>query len=209
MWQNCVNVIRNSIINPNRSMAKNPNSKQNYIDNTKFLEEIKKHKAAVKAHKDARKNGPPPKLNDYLGDCILKIAQRLAYRPEFIRYSFVEDMILDAVENAIMYFDNFDPDHVGQRSGIVTPFGYFSQITYYAFQRRILKEQKHRYTKSKVLEHIFTSVDGTTLEEYNPATNLKLAETTSMFVERYEAREKAKKLKRDEKKKARANEPKD
>lgn len=183
-------------------MTKTPQKpKQNYIDNSKFLEEIKLHKIKIK---EAKANGqPPPKLNNYLGDCLLKIAQRLAFRPEFIRYSFVDDMVLDAIENMCQYFDNFDPDHVGERSGIVTPFGYFSQITYYAFQRRILKEQKYRYTKFKVLENIFSSVDGELLEEYNPSTNLKVAETTSSFVERYEAREKAKKLKRDEKKKAR------
>lgn len=174
--------------------------KQNYIDNTKFLEEIKVHKAKSKAAKEAGKE--PPRINDYLGECLLKIAQRMSYRPEFIRYSFVEDMVLDAIENMLTYFDNFDPDHVGTRSGIVTPFGYFSQITYYAFQRRILKEQKYRYTKCKILESVFVSVDGETLEEYNPATNMKVAETTATFVERYEAREATKKLKRDEKKKA-------
>jgi hypothetical protein len=183
-------------------MSKKP--KENYIDNAKFLEEIKLHKARVKAHKEAGKNTPPPPINNYIGECILKIAQRMAYRPEFIRYSFVEDMILDAVENALTYFDNFNPDHVGDRSGIVTPFGYFSQITYYAFQRRILKEQKYRYVKNKALEQVLLSVDGETLEEYNPTVNVKVAETAALFIERYEAREKSKKIKREEKK-ARAN----
>lgn len=102
--------------------------------------------------------------------------------------------------NCLQYFDNFDPDHIGTRSGTVTPFGYFSQITYYAFTRRILKEQKYRYTKCKILENVFASVDGEVLEEYNPATNVKVTETTASFVERYEEREMKKKLKRDEKK---------
>lgn len=102
--------------------------------------------------------------------------------------------------NCIQYFDNFDPDRIGERSGVVSAFGYFSQITYYAFQRRILKEQKYRYTKCKILENFFVSVDGDTLEEYNPTTNIKLTTTTNDFVTKYEDREKAKKLKRDEKK---------
>jgi hypothetical protein len=172
--------------------------KQHYIDNTRFLEAIKEHKAKVLAAKEAGRQ--PPKLSEELGDCLLKIAQHMSYRPEFIRYSFVEEMILDAIENMIQYFDNFDPERRGERSGIVTPFGYFSQITYYAFQRRILKEEKFRYTKCKVVENLFVSVDGDTLEEYNPAINTKVAESTAEFVKRYEAREKLKKTRRDEKK---------
>jgi hypothetical protein len=181
--------------------------KQNYIDNNRFLEEIKTHKARCALA--AVEGRLPPRLNNYLGDCLLKIAEKMAYRPEFIHYSFNEEMKNDAIENMLTYFGNFDPERVGERSGIVTPFGYFSQITYYAFQRRILREEKLRYTKCKVLEHMFVSVDGDTLEEYNPSTNLRMAESVAAFIRRYEDRELKKKQKRDEKKKERANASKD
>lgn len=176
--------------------AKKP--KEKYIDNEKFLEEIILHKQKCAV---ARENGDPiPRINNYLGECLLKIAERMAYRPEFINYSFVDDMRLDAIENMIQYFDNFNPEIVGKRSGIVTPFGYFSQVAYYAFARRITKEEKYRYTKYKILENVFISVDADSLEEYSPATNSKFADSISDFVKKFEERERKKKLKREEKK---------
>lgn len=175
-------------------------TKENYIDNKKFLEEIIIYKKKVA---EAETNGaPPPQLNRYLGECLLKIAQRMAYRPEFINYSFVEEMVLDSIENMCQYFNNFDPERIGPRSGIVTPFGYFSQIAYYAFQRRIMKEEKQRYTKYKMMENVFISVDGAILEDYNPSSNPKFADTVNTFMAKYEKRERDKKTKREEKKAA-------
>lgn len=181
--------------------------KEKYIDNEKFLEEIILHKQRLAAARE--KGDPVPRINNYLGECLLKIAERMAYRPEFINYSFVDDMRLDAIENMIQYFDNFNPEIVGKRSGIVTPFGYFSQVAYYAFARRITKEEKYRYTKYKVLENVFISVDGDSLEEYSPQTNSKFADSISDFVKKFEERERKKKLKREEKKKASQNENKE
>ena len=73
------------------------------------------------------------------------IAQRLSYKPNFINYSYREEMISDGIENCISYIDNFDP------SKSDNPFAYFTQIIYYAFLRRIQKEKKQLYIKHKVL----------------------------------------------------------
>ena len=56
-------------------------------------------------------------------------------------------MISDGVENCICYIDNFDP------LKSTNPFAYFTQIIYYAFLRRILKEKKQLYIKHKSFEN--------------------------------------------------------
>jgi hypothetical protein len=116
----------------------------NYIDNKTFYEAIKKYKDTVKAA--AAENKPKPILPNYLGECILLIANRLATKPNFINYSYKDEMIADGIENCIMYIDNFDPDKS------TNPFAYFTQIIYFAFLRRIQKEKKHLYIKHQVFK---------------------------------------------------------
>jgi len=121
-------------------------SKKNahYIDNKKFLEEITQHRKIVnKAKKEGTK---PPGVSNYIGQCFLDIANNLAKKPNFTNYSFKEEMVGDAVENCIMYATNFDP----KKS--TNPFAFFTQITFYAFLRRIQKEKKQLYIKLKCFE---------------------------------------------------------
>jgi hypothetical protein len=114
-----------------------------YVNNADFLESIEKHQ---KACREAESCGDPkPIIPNYLGECILKIANKLANRPNFINYSYKDDMILDGIENCIMYFDNFDPEKSKN------PFSYFTQIIYFAFLRRIDKEKKQSYIRGKLI----------------------------------------------------------
>lgn len=114
-----------------------------YVDNKKLLVEITKYREAVQLSK---KNGTEkPRIPNYIGHCMLMIAQRLSYKPNFINYSYREEMISDGIENCISYIDNFDPSRSDN------PFAYFTQIIYYAFLRRIQKEKKQLYIKHKVL----------------------------------------------------------
>jgi DNA-directed RNA polymerase specialized sigma subunit len=97
--------------------------------------------------KEAEEKGlPKPIVSNYIGECILKIATHLSYKPNFMNYSYRDDMILDGVENCIQYIDNFDPDKSKN------PFAYFTQIIYYAFLRRIAKEKKQSYIKGKLIQ---------------------------------------------------------
>jgi hypothetical protein len=99
--------------------------------------------------KHAEENGlPKPIISNYIGECILKIATHLSYKPNFIGYSYRDDMILDGIENCIQYIDNFDP------SKSSNPFAYFTQIIYYAFLRRIAKEKKQSYIKGKLIQNM-------------------------------------------------------
>lgn len=115
-----------------------------YVNNADFLAAIVEMRAKKK---EAEEKGlPKPIVSNYIGECILKIATHLSYKPNFINYSYRDDMILDGVENCIQYIDNFDPTKSNN------PFAYFTQIIYYAFLRRIAKEKKQSYIKGKLIQ---------------------------------------------------------
>jgi hypothetical protein len=117
-----------------------------YVNNADFLQALKDYKLQVK---DAEEQGKEkPILSNYIGECILKIATHLSYKPNFINYTYRDDMILYGIENCIEYIDNFDPDKGSN------PFAYFTQIIYYAFLRRIQKEKKHSYIKHKLIQEM-------------------------------------------------------
>ena len=116
-----------------------------YVDNKKLYACIVEYRQSVlhaKEHTLER-----PQIPNYVGHCILMIATRLSTKPNFVNYSYREEMISDGVENCICYIDNFDP------LKSTNPFAYFTQIIYYAFLRRILKEKKQLYIKHKSLEN--------------------------------------------------------
>ena len=119
-------------------------AKIHYVDNQKFLEEMIVYKGKCK---DAKSRGElEPQISEYVGECFMKIAQRLSFRPNFINYAFREDMISDGIENCVQYIRNFDPEKSKN------PFAYFTQIIYFAFIRRIQKEKKQLYIKYKTME---------------------------------------------------------
>ena len=116
-----------------------------YVDNAKFLEEIKKWN---EKRKEAEEQGEPtPQVTNYIGECFLKIATHLSYKPNFINYTYREDMISDGIENCLQYVKNFNPEKSKN------PFAYFTQIIYYAFIRRIQKEKKQTHIKNKMIEN--------------------------------------------------------
>jgi hypothetical protein len=115
-----------------------------YIDNNEFFEAMCGWKKLVIEAESC--DEPKPPVTDYIGECFLKIATRLAFRANFINYPYQDEMIGDGVENCIMYCSNFDPEKSKN------PFSYFTQIIYYAFLRRIQKEKKQMYIKYKALE---------------------------------------------------------
>lgn len=116
-----------------------------YVDNKELYKVIVEYRdAVIKAKEEGQEK---PRIPNYVGECILMIANRLSTKPNFINYSYREEMISDGVENCICYIDNFDP------LKSTNPFAYFTQIIYYAFLRRILKEKKQTYIKHKTLEN--------------------------------------------------------
>ena len=115
-----------------------------YVNNKQLLEALIVYRAEV-AH--AKENDlPKPRITNYLGECFLKIATHLSYKPNFVNYMFRDDMISDGIENCVQYIHNFDPEKSRN------PFAYFTQIIHYAFLRRIQKEKKQLDIKTKIIE---------------------------------------------------------
>ena len=117
--------------------------KVHYVDNKKFLAAIVERKVLLK---EAEEEGESkPQISNYLGECILKISNHLSYRPNFINYTYKEEMISDGIENSLQYIDNFDPEKSKNT------FAYFTQIIYYAVISRIAKEKKQQKIKERIL----------------------------------------------------------
>jgi DNA-directed RNA polymerase specialized sigma24 family protein len=117
---------------------------EHYVNNRELLEALIVYRTKVAAAKEA--DLPKPRITNYLGDCFLKIATHLSYKPNFVNYMFREDMISDGIENCVQYIHNFNPERSQN------PFAYFTQIIHYAFLRRIQKEKKQLEIKNKIIE---------------------------------------------------------
>ena len=140
---------------------------EHYVNNKQLLEALIVYREGV-AH--AKENDlPKPRITNYLGECFLKIATHLSYKPNFVNYMFRDDMISDGIENCVQYIHNFDPEKSRN------PFAYFTQIIHYAFLRRIQKEKKQLDIKNKIIEktgfdEVMTVEDGAltgAMSEYN------------------------------------------
>ena len=140
---------------------------EHYVNNKQLLEALIVYRAKVATAKE--NDLPKPRITNYLGECFLKIATHLSYKPNFVNYMFREDMISDGIENCVQYIHNFDPEKSRN------PFAYFTQIIHYAFLRRIQKEKKQLDIKNKIIEktgydEVMTVEDGAltgAMSEYN------------------------------------------
>ena len=136
-----------------------------YVNNAEMLEAIKQYKAEILK---ARANGQDdPRIPEYIGECILKIATRLSHKANFINYSYRDDMILDGIENCMMCINSFDPEKSSN------PFSYFTQVIYFAFLRRIAKEKKQSYIRGRLIQDMaFDSFD---LQDHDDDVDFKNA----------------------------------
>lgn len=169
--------------------------KNHYVDNERFLAEIVAYKEKCKIA--AKEGKEKPRVSEYIGKCIYLIAENLAHKPRFMNYSYVDEMKSDAIENCLMYFDNFDSDKYSN------PFAYFTQIIYYAFHRRINKEEKNRYIMyKKFQESVLDSSAGDLMldGDGNHMISTTMYDNINDFIDRFEKREDEKKAKRKEKK---------
>ena len=149
------------------TMARRRTKSEHYVNNKEFLA------ALIKYREDREiavlQDKPRPVIPRYIGECFLKIANHLSFKPNFVNYMFKEDMISDGIENCVQYIHNFDPEKSKN------PFAYFTQIIHYAFLRRIQREKRQLEIKNKILEksgysEVFddnNQIDGTTYADYN------------------------------------------
>ena len=140
---------------------------EHYVNNKEFL-------AALIAYREDRelaeaKGLPRPVIPRYIGECFLKIATHLSFKPNFVNYMFKDDMVSDGIENCVQYIHNFNPEKSQN------PFAYFTQIIHYAFLRRIQREKRQLEIKNKILEksgysEVFddnNTLDGSNYSDYN------------------------------------------
>ena len=145
-----------------------------YISNSQFLQ-------ALVEYKERKKKNPNEPIPNYIGECWMKIAEGLSHKPNFISYTYRDEMISDGIENCLMYFNNFNPEKSNN------PFAYFTQIIYYAFLRRIQKEKKQQYIKYKSTEQMGILDEEALLDPENGISKqFEMYENISEFIENFE-----------------------
>ena len=137
---------------------------EHYVNNKEFLYAIVAYKQDIKEAEEA--GLPKPVIPRYIGECFLKIATHLSYKPNFVNYMFKDDMVCDGIENCVQYINNFNPEKS------TNPFAYFTQIIHYAFLRRIQKEKKQLEIRQKIIERsgfdeVFVADESGKTSEYN------------------------------------------
>jgi DNA-directed RNA polymerase specialized sigma24 family protein len=163
-------------------------AKTNYVDNKLFLKEISAYRKAVRKAK--REKAPKPRIPEYVGQCFMLIAENMSHKYNFLTYSWRDEMVSDAIENCVMYADNFNP------AKSKNPFAYFSQIVYYAFLRRIQREKKQLYVKYKSTELHGILDDFNQMESEDGMTRqFEQYDNISEFIQKFEDAKAAKKAK--------------
>jgi hypothetical protein len=125
-----------------------PKEKPHYVNNAQFSQAVVDY---VQAKNDAATTGKPtPIVTDYIANCFLKICEGLSHKANFVRYTYREEMVMDAVENCLKAIENYNLEFA-TRTGLPNAFAYFTQISWYAFLRRIEKEKKQQDIKIRYL----------------------------------------------------------
>lgn len=143
-------------------MAKTRRQSIHYVNNAEFSQAVVEYVRTVDTAKADKTT--IPKVPDYIAQCFLRIAEGLSHKANFIRYTYREEMVMDAVENCLKAIHNYDID-AATRTGKPNAFSYFTQITWYAFLRRIAREKKQQEIKMKYLtssgiENFLTAEEG-------------------------------------------------
>ena len=87
----------------------------------------------------------------YVCECFILIAERVGRRVNFRRYSYLDEMKSDGIEDCVKYVCKFDPHKYNN------PFGYFTKIIWQAFLRRIDKEKKQTAIKGALMRNVDVS----------------------------------------------------
>ncbi len=132
-------------------MVTEAKKKAHYINNKDFSHAVVDY---VSLANEAKEKGKPvPKVTDYIATCFIKIAEGLSHRPNFVRYTYREEMVMDGVENCLRAINNYKIE-TATRTGKPNAFSYFTQIVYFAFIRRITKEKKQQDIKMRFIERM-------------------------------------------------------
>ena len=137
-----------------------------YVNNADFSQAVVDYVSTVNEAKETKIE--IPKVPDYVAQCFLRIAEGLSHKANFIRYTYREEMVMDAVVNCLKAINNYDIE-AATRTGKPNAFAYFTQITWYAFLRRIAKEKKQQEIKMKFIAN--SGVDDYMIDTNGDATS--------------------------------------
>ena len=133
-----------------------PSEKPHYVNSKEFEEEIRLYyKTDI--------------ITTYLADAIRRIAYGLSFAPNFINYSYKDEMIGDAVVKMYqaLKYKKFKLDHG------FSPFSYFTTIAFHAFISRIKKEKKHHQIITDYRERNYDSLINKDEEQTGIRVNTK------------------------------------
>jgi DNA-directed RNA polymerase specialized sigma24 family protein len=129
---------------PVRRKKKKKDKTEYYVNGKEFKAQIVEYYA----------NEDDQKLLGILSENIVKIARGLSYAPNFINYSYRDDMVGDAI---VKMFSALRNKKFNTESGH-NPFSYFTTIAFHAFINRIKKEKKQRDTIAEYQEAVYDSI---------------------------------------------------
>ena len=152
-----------------------PSERPHYVNNAQFSQSVVDHVLSVREAESAGETAP--QMPRYVAECFLKISEGLSHKSNFVRYTYREEMVMDAVENCLRACKNYNVE-AATRKGKPNAFGYFTQIAWYAFLRRIKKEQRQQDVKLNYLAE-------SGLEEFmvDPNEDPQVAKAVQSFVD--------------------------
>jgi len=156
-----------------------PKDRPHYVNNAEFSTAVVDYVTQVREAKS--KEDTLPVVPDYIAQCFLKIAEGLSHKSNFIRYTYREEMVMDAVENCLKAIENYNLE-AATRSGKPNAFAYFTQISWYAFLRRIAKEKKQQDIKFKYMSQ--SGVEAFLLDESETGVAAHFVDTLKDRIEK-------------------------
>lgn len=172
-----------------------------YVNNADFSKAVVEYVTEVNKAKDL--NSKIPTVPNYIAECFLRISEGLSHKSNFIRYTYREEMVMDAVENCLKAIHNYNLE-VATRTGKPNAFAYFTQIAWYAFLRRIAKEKKQQDIKLKFLSRADISEFIETSDGDNTDVELAFVDTLRARIDKVKETDKqVKEFSKTEKKKRR------
>lgn len=126
---------------PRKRRKKNTDKEKHYVNAGEFLDALKAYyKSDV--------------ITDELAQMVNKIANGLSFAPNFINYSYKDEMVGDAILKMFSAVKNKKFDITTKYN----PFSYFTTIAFHAFINRIKKEKKYRETVINYQESVYSDM---------------------------------------------------
>lgn len=130
-----------------------------YVNQAEFMEELKQYYDSNT-------------ISEQLATFVKKIAEGLSYAPNFINYTYKDEMVGDAILKMIQALEHKKFDLENRDN----PFGYFTTIAFHAFINRIKKEKRQRQAINDYQEQVYQEL--MTSEAQKSGNHVYIADNT-------------------------------